>query len=122
MTNPKSQAADEVPILELDINLDDQPPAIQALGILAVAGQHLNEMLTIQGRIAQLMKTGHVLPGNSVELHNLLVQSAFQLSKLADFNSLQGCDVLVEAHHARHPVEQGLAELQAHKDAGRTLN
>lgn len=109
-------------IVELTIDLDSQPPEVQALGILALAGQHLAHMLVLQGRIAQLMNHGHVLPAYSSEMHSLLVESALQLSQLADFNSLDGCTVLEKAHAARHPMEVGVAELQAHKQAGLALN
>jgi len=122
MNNPKPYGSTKPAVIEVDINLDTQPHEIQALGILAISGQHLNKLFTLQGRIAQLMSQGHVLPENAAELHTLFVQAAFQLSKIADFNSLMGCRILEEAYDARHPIEQGIAELRAHREAGRALS
>lgn len=113
---------DDIEILQITMNLDLQPPEVQALGILALSGQHLAGISILQGRMAQLMDSGHVLPINSTELRALLVQFAFQIAKLGDFNSFDGCDILQEAQNARHSLEQGVAELQAHKTSGRQLN
>ena len=113
---------DDIEVLQINMNLDSQPPEVQALGILALSGQHLAGLSILQGRIAQLMDSGHVLPSNSIELRALLVQFSFQIAKIADFNSFEGCDILQEAHSARHSLEQGEAELHAHKKAGRQLN
>lgn len=127
MPDSKNTASTEV--IDLAINLDNQPPEIKALGAMAIAGRHISHLLVLAGNIAAFSAEGRPGPERQEEFADLLAHTAFHLSVIADFQGLNGCNVLEAAHSQRHSedpdedddseaaVEAELADFDATVDA-----